>query len=151
MSKASSGAGFTLVELIVSATILSVLCGMAVPMARLTVRQQKERALRSELRKMREAIDQYAEGSMSGKFFKAPSSGYPPNLQALVDPIELRNGYKLRLLREIPIDPITGNRDWGVHSMDDDPDSDTWNGDQIWNVYSKAPGTATDGTKYRDW
>jgi general secretion pathway protein G len=148
---ACSAAGLTLIELIVAVALLSILCGMAVPLARNVSRREKERTLRANLRAIREAIDTYEQGSTSGMFFKAPSAGYPPNLQALVDPIELRNGHKLRLLREIPIDPMTGNRDWGVHSMEDDPDSDNWDGNQIWNVYSKAEGTALDGTKYRDW
>lgn len=151
MSKAPSARGFTLIELIVATTILCILCGMAIPYSRYAARREQERLLRDDLRKMREAIDTYAEASQAGKFFKAPSSGYPPNLQALADPIELRSGFKLVLLKEIPIDPMTGNRDWGVHSMEDDPDSDTWDGNQIWDVYSLAQGTALDGTRYRDW
>ncbi|HVO59627.1 MAG TPA: hypothetical protein VMT53_01760 [Terriglobales bacterium] len=107
--------------------------------------------LRTDLMKLRDAIDRYYLGSMSGQFAQAPSFGYPPNLQALVDPIKLHNGHSLRLLREIPVDPFTGNRDWGVHSMEDDPSSDSWNGDQIWDVYSRATGTALNGTKYREW
>jgi general secretion pathway protein G len=149
--KTSSAGGFTLIELIVTVTILCVLCGMAVPYARFAARREKERILRDDLRKIREAIDTYAEASQAGKFLKAPSSGYPPNLQALVDPIEVRSGFKLRLLKEIPIDPMTGSRDWGVHSMEDDPASDSWDGNQIWDVYSKSQETALDGTRYRDW
>jgi general secretion pathway protein G len=149
--KTSSAAGFTLIELIVTVTILCVLCGMAIPYARFAARREKERILRDDLRKIRDAIDTYAEASAAGKFLKAPSSGYPPNLQALVDPIEVRSGLKLRLLKEIPIDPMTGERDWGVHSMEDDPASDSWDGNQIWDVYSKSQETALDGTKYRDW
>jgi general secretion pathway protein G len=135
----------------VAITILSILCGMAVPYARYAARREKERMLRYDLRRMREAIDTYAQASQEGKFQKAPSSGYPPNLQALVDPIETRSGFKLHLLREIPLDPLTGERDWGVHSMEDDPTSDSLDGNQVWDVYSKAEGTALDGTRYRDW
>jgi general secretion pathway protein G len=151
VSKTSLARGFTLIEMIVAVSLISILCGMAVPLARLSIRRDKERVLRADLLKLREAIDRYEEGSLDGKFLRAPSAGFPPNLQALVDPIELRNGLKLRLLREIPVDPMTGNRDWGVHSMEDDPDSDSWNGEQIWDVYSKSDETASDGTKYRNW
>lgn len=143
--------GLTLIELIIALALLSILCGMAMPLANHAAQREKERQLRYNLRVIREAIDTYQQGSMEGRFFKAPSFGYPPDLKALVDPIEMRDGHKLRLLKEIPIDPMTGERDWGVHSMEDDPDSDSWNGDQIWNVYSKSTGTALDGTKYRDW
>jgi general secretion pathway protein G len=149
--RTSSAAGFTLIELIVSVTILSILCGMAIPMATHAAQREKERVLQSDLAMIRDAIDRYAEGSLAGKFQKAPSYGYPPNLQALVDPITLQNGLKLRLLKEIPVDPFTGDRDWGVHSMDDDPDSDNWDGGQVYDVYSKAQGTGLNGTKYRDW
>jgi general secretion pathway protein G len=146
-----SARGFTLIELIVAATIVSVLCTMAIPLARLEAQREKERVLKANLQELRDAIDRYAEGSLAGKFNNAPSYGYPPSLQALVDPIEMRNGAKLKLLREIPADPMTGERDWGVHSMEDDPDSDSWDGNQIWDVYSKAAGTGLNGTKYREW
>lgn len=150
-AKASAAGGFTLMELIVSATILLTLCGMAQPLATFAVRREKERVLRNNLRMIREAIDRYQEGSLAGKFHKAPSYGYPPDLQALVEPIELSNGSKLRILRQIPMDPMTGNCDWGVHSMEDDSDSDSWDGNQVWDVYSRASGTGLNGIKYRDW
>ena len=143
--------GFTLIELIIAVMLLAILCGLAIPTARYQIRREKERTLREDLRAMRDAIDKYEQWSLAGQFFKAPSFGLPPNLESLTQPIELRNGKKLRLLKEIPLDPFTGNRDWGVHSMEDDPESDSWNGDQIWNVYSKSADTALDGTKYRDW
>ena len=143
--------GFTLIELTIATMLLSVLCGLAVPLARYQIRREKERTLRLNLQLLRHAIDAYAQGSLGQQFFKAPSYGYPPNLQALVDPIELRNGKKLKLLKEIPVDPFTGKPDWGVHSMEDDAESDSYNGDQIWDVYSKSTDTALDGTKYRNW
>ena len=143
--------GFTLIELTIAAMLLSVLCGLAIPMARYQIRREKERTLKDNLQKMRRAIDDYAQGSLSGRFYKAPSYGYPPNLQALLGEVELQNGKKLRFLKEIPVDPFTGKADWGVHSMDDDPDLDSYNGDQIWNVYSRSTETALDGTRYRDW
>lgn len=143
--------GFTLIELIVASTIAVILCSTAIPLARFEAKREKERMLRYELKQLRDAIDRYAEGSLAGKFNNAPSYGYPPNLQALVDPIELRNGAKLKILKEIPVDPISGERDWGVHSMEDDPESDSWDGNQIWDVYSKATGTGLNGVRYRDW
>jgi general secretion pathway protein G len=143
--------GFTLIELIVAATIVMTLCGMAMPLARYETKREKERLLRDSLQQLRDAIDRYAEGSLAGKFNNAPSYGYPPSLQALVDPIEMRNGAKLRILKEIPIDPMTGERNWGVHSMEDDPDSDSWDGNQIWDVYSRAPGMGLNGIQYRNW
>jgi general secretion pathway protein G len=149
MSKRKSARGFTLLELIVTVTILSILSGMAVPVARLSIRREKERMLRENLRTIRDALDRYYDGSTT-VFHTAPSVGYPPDLKALVEGVEVR-GYKLRLLREIPVDPMTGNREWGLHSMEDDPDSDSWDGGQIWDVYSKSDETALDGTKYRDW
>lgn len=143
--------GFSLIELIVASTIVIILCSMAVPLAKLEAKREKERMLRYDLKQLRDAIDRYAEGSLAGKFNNAPSYGYPPTLQALVNPIELRNGENLKILREIPLDPLTGQRDWGVHSMEDDPDSDSWDGNQIWDVYSKATGTGLNGVRYRDW
>lgn len=150
-SKASLPGGFTLIELTVAVTLVSILCGLAVPLATYAARREKERILRNHLQEIREAIDRYAQGSLEGQFFKARSYGYPPDLQALVDPIELRSGHKLRLLKEIPEDPMTGSRDWGIHSMEDDPSSDSWDGSQVWDVYSRSQGTALDGTRYRDW
>ena len=143
--------GFTLIELIVTITLVCILCGMVIPLARHAAQREKERVLCTNLQTLRDAIDRYQEGSMAGKFFKAPSYGYPPDLQALVNPIELSGGKKLRLLKEIPIDPMTGNRDWGVHSMDDDLDSDDWDGGQVWDVYSRSQGTGLNGIKYRNW
>ena len=150
-SRALANAGFTLIEMIVTITLLCILCGMVVPLATHSAQREKERVLRNNLQTIRDAIDRYQEGSAAGKFFKAPSYGYPPNLQALVGPIELNGGKKLRLLKEIPLDPMTGDRDWGVHSMEDDPASENWDGGQVWDVYSKARGTGLNGIKYRDW
>ncbi len=143
--------GFTLIELIVSVSILGTLCTLALPVARYEVQRQRERLLRQDLQKLRNAIDRYAQASQSGQFHRAPSYGYPPDLATLVTPLELRNGQTLRLLKEIPVDPMTGKAEWGVHSMEDDPTSDSWDGNQIWDVYSKSKGTALDGSKYRNW
>jgi len=143
--------GLTLVELIVAVTILAILAGAAVPLARTTVRREKERELRRDLWEMRDAIDRYKDAADRGAFqIKVGTEGYPPDLETLVKGID-SNGKKLRFLRRIPVDPMTGNTDWGVRSMQDEPDSESWGGQNVFDVYSKAQGTALDGTKYSQW
>jgi general secretion pathway protein G len=143
--------GLTLVELIVAVTILAILAGAAVPLARTTVRREKERELRRDLWEMRDAIDRYKDAADRGAFqIKVGTEGYPPDLETLVKGID-SNGKKLRFLRRIPVDPMTGNTDWGLRSMQDEPDSESWGGQNVFDVYSKAQGTALDGTKYSQW
>ena len=143
--------GFTLVEMIVAITILMILTGMAIPLARVTIKRERERELRQALWQMRDAIDRYKDAADRGAFqIKVGSEGYPPDLQTLVDGVDV-NGKKLRFLRHIPEDPMTGGTEWGMHSMQDDPTSDSWDGDNVFDVYTKSDGTALDGTKYKDW
>jgi general secretion pathway protein G len=143
--------GFTLVEMIVAITILMILTGMAIPLARVTIKRERERQLRQALWEMRDAIDRYKDAADRGAFqIKVGSEGYPPDLQTLVDGVDV-NGKKLRFLRHIPEDPMTGKTEWGMHSMQDDPTSDSWDGDNVFDVYTKSDGTALDGTKYKDW
>jgi general secretion pathway protein G len=143
--------GLTLVELIVAVTILAILAGAAVPLARTTVRRSKERELRRDLWEMRDAIDRYKDAADRGAFqIKVGTEGYPPDLETLVKGID-SNGKKLRFLRRIPVDPMTGNTDWGLRSMQDEPDSESWGGQNVFDVYTKAQGTALDGTKYSQW
>jgi general secretion pathway protein G len=143
--------GLTLVELIVAVTILAILAGAAVPLARTTVRRAKERELRRDLWEMRDAIDRYKDAADRGAFqIKVGTEGYPPDLETLVKGID-SNGKKLRFLRRIPVDPMTGNTDWGMRSMQDEPDSESWGGQNVFDVYTKAQGTALDGTKYSQW
>jgi general secretion pathway protein G len=143
--------GFTLIELIVATTILIVLTGMAIPLARVTIKRQRERDLRHALWEMRDAIDRYKDAADRGAFqIKVDSGGYPPDLDTLVKGVDV-GGKKLKFLRRIPIDPMTGDSDWGLRSMQDDPDSTSSNGDSVFDVYTKAEGTALDGTKYKDW
>lgn len=149
--KPSSIGGFTLVELIVATAILIILTGMAVPMARVTIKREKEHELRQDLWEMRDAIDRYKDAADRGAFqIKVDSQGYPPDLDTLVKGVDV-NGKKLRFLRRIPIDPMTGSDDWGLRSMQDDPDSDSWGGQNVFDVFTKSDGTALDGTKYKDW
>ncbi len=143
--------GFTLVELIVATTILAILCGMAVPLARVTIKREKERELRHAIWEMRDGIDRYKDAAERGAFqIKVGSEGYPPDLDTLVTGVDI-NGKKLKFLRRIPIDPMTGGTEWGLRSMQDDPASDSWDGNNVFDVYTKSQGTALDGTKYKDW
>lgn len=143
--------GLTLVELIVTVAILSILASAAVPIARFQVKREKERMLRYDLWQMRRAIDEYKDAADKHAFqTKVDSQNYPPDLQTLVDGVDVQ-GKKVRFLRHIPVDPMTGNDDWGLRSMQDDPDSTSWGGQNVFDVYSKSDGTALDGTKYSDW
>jgi general secretion pathway protein G len=144
-------AGLTLVELIVTVAILAIVASAAVPVARFEVKRQKERELRYDLWQMRDAIDHYKDAADKNAFqTKVDSQNYPPDLQTLVDGVDVQ-GKKVRFLRRIPIDPMTGKADWGMRSMQDDPTSDSWGGQSVFDVYSKSDGTALDGTKYSDW
>jgi general secretion pathway protein G len=148
MSKAR---GFTLIELIVATTILAILTGMAIPLARVTIKRDKERELRRDLWMMRDAIDRYKDASERGAFqLKVGSEGYPPDLDTLVNGVDV-GGKKLKFLRRIPTDPMTGNTEWGLRSMQDDPNSDSWDGNNVFDVFTKSQGTGLDGTKYKDW
>jgi general secretion pathway protein G len=143
--------GFTLLELIIATAILLVLSTMAVPMARVTIKREKERRLRADLWEMRDAIDRYKLDADRQAFqIKVDSQGYPPDLETLVKGVDVQ-GKKVRYLRKIPIDPMTGTTEWGLRSMQDDPDSDSWGGQSVFDVYTKSQDEALDGTKYKDW
>jgi general secretion pathway protein G len=143
--------GFTVVELIVAMTILMILTATAVPVVRVTIQRSKERELRRDLWEMRDAIDRYKDAADRGAFqVKVDSQGYPPDLDTLVKGVD-SNGKKLRFLRRIPVDPMTGTDEWGLRSMQDDPDSDSWGGQNVFDVYTKSSGTGLDGTKYKTW
>ena len=143
--------GFTVVELIVAMTILMILTAAAVPVVRVTIERNKERELRRDLWEMRDAIDRYKDAADRGAFqVKLDSQGYPPDLETLVKGVD-SNGKKLRFLRHIPVDPMTGKTEWGLRSMQDDVDSDSWGGQNVFDVYTKSDGTGLDGTKYKTW
>ncbi len=146
-----SSAGLTLVELIVAITIMALLAAAAVPLARLTVRREKERELRRCIWEMRDAIDRYKDAADRGLFqIKLGTEGYPPDLETLVKGVDV-GGKNMRFLRRIPVDPMTGKAEWGMRSMQEDPESDSWGGQNVFDVFTKSEGTGLDGTKYRDW
>ena len=145
------GRGLTLVELIVTVAILSILASAAIPIARFQVKRQNERMLRYDLWQMRDAIDKYKDAADKGAFqTKVDSQNYPPDLETLVNGVDVQ-GKKLKFLRRIPVDPMTGKAEWGLRSMQDDPDSTSYGGQSVFDVYSKSQGTALDGTKYATW
>jgi general secretion pathway protein G len=143
--------GFTLLELIIATMILLILTSMAVPLARVTIKREKERELRRDLWEMRDAIDRYKDAAERNAFqTKVGTQNYPPDLETLVKGEEVQ-GKKIRFLRKIPVDPMTNSSEWGMRSMQDDPDSDSWGGQNVFDVYTKSQGTGLDGSKYKDW
>jgi general secretion pathway protein G len=151
LSRDKCETGLTLVELIVTVAILGILAAAAVPVARFQVKREKERELRYDLWQIRSAIDHYKDAADRNLFqTKLDSQNYPPDLQTLVDGVDVQSK-KVRFLRKIPVDPMTNSTDWGLRSMQDDPDSDSWGGQNVFDVYTKSDGTALDGTKYKDW
>jgi general secretion pathway protein G len=147
-------AGMTLLELIIACSILLILSTAAMPLAKFTVKRQRESELRQDLRDMRNAIDRYKDLSDRNLIrVEVGSEGYPPDLETLVKGVQLGagNDRKIRFLRRVPIDPMTGRADWGLRAIQDDPDSTGWGGKNVFDVYSKSQGTALDGTKYSDW
>jgi general secretion pathway protein G len=144
-------AGMTLVELIVAIAIMAILATGVLPITRNVVKREREKELRAELWQMRDAIDRYKDAADRGLFqIKLDSQGYPPTLDELVKGVDV-GGKKIRFLRRIPMDPMTHSTEWGLRSMQDDPNSDSWGGQSVFDVYTKSPGTALDGTKYQDW
>ncbi|HJT69432.1 MAG TPA: type II secretion system protein [Terriglobales bacterium] len=151
MVKKNKERGLTLIELIIATTIMLILSTMAVPLARVTIKRQREKDLREALWQMRDGIDRYKDAADRGAFqIKVGTYGYPPDLDTLVKGVDV-GGKKLKFLRKIPTDPMTGGTDWGLRSDQDDPDSDSWDGNDVFDVYTKSQGTALDGTKYKDW
>lgn len=147
----SAEAGVTLIELIIVVAVLSILATAVLPVARFEVKRRKEAELRQDLWEMRSAIDAYKDAADKGGIqTKADSNNYPPDLQTLVDGVDIQD-HKVRFLRRIPIDPMTNSTDWGLRSNQDDPDSDSFGGQNVYDVYTKSQGTALDGTKYDTW
>jgi general secretion pathway protein G len=148
------GRGFTLLELLATMVILILLTSVAIPAARVQIQRTRELELRRALRQIREAIDRYKDYSDRGMIPPTPDSfGYPPDLDTLVDGVVLKgtSEAKYKFLRRIPVDPMTGKADWGLRAMQDDPDSGSWGGSNVFDVFTKSQGTALDGTRYATW
>jgi general secretion pathway protein G len=146
----------TLLELIIACSILLILASAALPVARYSIVRQREAELHRDLREMRNAIDRYKDLADRNLIrVEIGSEGYPPDLDTLVKGVALggagATGKNIRFLRRVPVDPMTGQSDWGMRSVQDDPDSQSWGGKNVFDVYSKSTGTALDGTKYTDW
>jgi len=149
--------GVTYLELIATATIMMIIAAAILPMGKVAVRRQREIELRRELRTIRRAVDQYKQavdqGQIGGTDVKLGSEGYPPSLEILVKGVN-RVGTvdrKLKFLRRIPVDPMTGTAEWGQRCYQDDPDSTSWCGENVWDVYSKSTSKGLDGTIYNTW
>ena len=147
--------GLTLVELIVAFTIMTLLSAMAVPLARYKVRRERERELRFALREIRTAIDKYKDMADAQKLgpIKMGTEGYPEDLNVLAEGVKLAGTVdkKIRLLRRLPRDPMTGSTDWGKRALQDDPKSTSWGGQNVFDVYTKSMEKAPDGTPYSEW
>jgi general secretion pathway protein G len=156
--KLADSQGYTFVEILVVTVLLLVLASAVMPMTKVTVQRQREVELRRALREMRTAIDRYKDAAdmqmIAATDLKAGAEGYPEKLEVLVEGVKVQgdaSGRKLKFLRRIPIDPMTSSTEWGFRSYQDDPDSTSWGGQNVYDVHTKSSGTALDGTKYRDW
>lgn len=145
--------GFTLAEMVMVVALVALLTTMVLPVAKFTVKRQKEAELRSALRSMRTAIDEYKRLSDQGMIpVQIGGEGYPENLEILVEGVDIVGQMtKRKFLRRIPVDPMTGDIEWGLRSYQDEPDSDSWGGENVYDVYTQYDGIALDGTKYKDW
>lgn len=143
-----------MVELAIVAAMIAILTSMVVPIARYTVKRQKELELKEQLRFMRNAIDKYKQYSDQGSIqVQLGSEGYPADLETLVDGVPQigQINKKLKFLRQVPIDPMTGKAEWGLRSFQDEPDSIAWGGSNVYDVHSLSGGRAIDGSYYKDW
>ena len=151
--------GFTLTELLITIAILAILAAAVLPLAKVSVKREKEIELRRNLRVIREAIDAYKKLADEKKFeYDEETYGYPPDLETLLNGIEIKEEEEgkeieriVKFLRRIPKDPMMNSYDWGLRSYQDDLDSTAWGGENIYDVYTRTPGTALDDSKYREW
>lgn len=152
--------GYTFIELLVVATLVMILASAVQPLAKVAIQRQREGELRRALRELRTAVDDFQQAAVGpgaqipATALKPDSEGYPPSLEILVEGVTPANdasGRKLRFLRRVPLDPMTKSTEWGLRSYQDEPDSTSWGGQNVFDVYSKSEGTALDGSKYKDW
>ena len=147
--------GISYVELMACVAIIMVLAAAAIPLTTITVKRQKEIELKAALRDIRRAIDKYKIATDSGKIIveDLDSEGYPLELEMLVEGVEEvgQVDRKIKFLRRIPVDPFNADGEWGLRSYQDEPDSDSWGGENVWDVYSLSESVAIDGTEYKDW
>ncbi len=154
----SPSAGFSLLELIITLSILSILVAAVVPLTRNNLKRQREYELKQTLREMRQAIDRYKRDAEAGQIspldlgLLSDTQYYPKSLDLLTDGVSINgSNNKRRYLRRVMRDPMTGKEEWGVRSVQDDPKSDSTDGKNVFDVYSKSNETALNGTKYKDW
>ena len=146
--------GFSLVELIITVAIIAIIAGLAVPLARNSIIRAKEVELRRALREMRVAIDRYKEASDLGMIeVTLGTEGYPESLQIMVEGVPQIGAVDrdLKFLRRIPVDPMTDTTEWGLRAYQDEPDSQTWGGENVFDIYTRSGGIALDGTSYAEW
>ena len=150
--------GYSFVELLVVSALLVILASAVVPLSQVTVQRQREAELRRALREIRVAIDRYKDavdlGVIGGSAVEAGSEGYPPDLETLVEGVEVLNdatGRRMKFLRRVPVDPMTQSTEWGLRAYQDPPSATRWAGGNVYDVYSRSDGTALDGTRYRVW
>ena len=148
------GDGYSLVELVMVCAVLTILAAVTVPVVKYGVKRQKEAELRLALRQMRNAIDEYKRYSDAGLLpIDLGSDGYPTELEVLIEPIDLvgQIDSQMRFLRRIPVDPMTGEAEWGLRSFQDEPDSSSWGGENVFDVYSESVGVGLNGIPYAEW
>lgn len=145
--------GFTLAEMVMVVALVALLTTMVLPVAKFSVKRRKEMELRVALRSMRTAVDEYKRLSDQGMIpVQIGGEGYPENLEILVEGVDVvGQTTKRKFLRRIPIDPMTADIEWGLRSYQDEPDSDSWGGENVYDVYTQSDGISLDGTKYKDW